>query len=134
MVSEKRPKQKLPLDRPLMKMGGSLVVSVPNEVIQQWNLGKGDEVRFSVREGAVSIEPKQTSKTEFISEEAIASYSRLMKGIQAKVTMDTESSSLKLEFTSDNKEAVAMLVRNLWRNLPVFLSMLGVGSVEEESK
>lgn len=119
------------IDKRLMKVGGSLVVGVPNEVIEQWNLGKGDEVRVSVHEGAISIEPKQPTRTQTISEEAVKTYSKLMKGIQARVTMDTEASALHLEFSGENKEAVGIVVRNLWRNLPFLLSMLGLGSVEE---
>lgn len=115
-------------------MGGSLVVSVPNEVIEYWNLKKGDEVRVSVDEGAIKIEPKQTIRIQTISEEAIAQYSKLMKGIQAKVTMDSEASALHIEFRGENDEAVHTLLRNLWRNLPFLLSMIGLGSVEASPK
>ena len=122
------------VDKRLMKIGGSLVVGVPNEAIKQWNLGKGDEVRISILDGAVRIEPKQPTKVANISQEAAAAYSRTMKGIQAKVTMDTENSALHLEFTSENQETLNTFIYNLWRNLPVFLSMLGIGSVEKETK
>lgn len=119
------------MDRRLMKMGGSLVITLPNEVIEQWNLGKGDEVRVEILEGAMRIEPKQPSKVETIPAEAVERYSQLMKGIQARVTMDTEASTLHLELSGENKEAVSTVLHNLWRNLPFLLSMLGLGSVEE---
>jgi antitoxin component of MazEF toxin-antitoxin module len=122
------------VDKRLMRLGGSLVVGVPNEVIQQWDLGKGDEVRISVLEGAIKIEPKQPTKVENIPEEAVEAYSRAMRGIEAKVTMDTEASAIHLEFSGENKEMVDLFVRNLWRNLPVLLRMLGLGSVEELPK
>lgn len=76
---------KFTVDKRLMKLGGSLVVAVPNEVVEQWNLGKGDEVRISVEEGVLRIEPKQSTKIETISEEMVEAYSKAMKGIQAKV-------------------------------------------------
>ena len=112
-------------------MGGSLVVSVPTKVIKQWNLKKGDEVRVSVDERAIKIEPKQTTRIQTISEEAVAQYSKLMKGIQAKVTMDSEASALHIEFRGENDEAVHTILHNLWRNLPFLLSMMGLDSVEE---
>lgn len=114
-----------------MKMGGSLVVTLPYEVIEQWNLKKGDEVRVNIQEGSVRIEPKQPTTTQTISEETIATYSSLMKGILARVILDSEASALHLEFTGENREAVNLLLHNLWRNLPFLLSMLGLGSVEE---
>jgi antitoxin component of MazEF toxin-antitoxin module len=125
---------KFSVDKRLMKLGGSLVVAVPNEVVEQWNLGKGDEVRISVQEGALRIEPKQSIKIETISEEMVEAYSKAMKGIQAKVTVDAENSTINLEFSGDSKEVIDLFVRNLSRNLPVFLRLLGLGSVEELPK
>jgi antitoxin component of MazEF toxin-antitoxin module len=125
---------KFTVDKRLMKLGGSLVVAVPNEVIEQWNLGKGDEVRISVEEGALRIEPKQSTKIETISEEMVEAYSKTMKGIQAKVTVDAENSTIHLEFSGESKEVIDLFVRNLSRNLPVFLRLLGLGSVEESPK
>lgn len=101
------------------------------KVIEQWNLKKGDEVRVSVDERAIKIEPKQTTRIQTISEEAVAQYSKLMKGIQAKVTMDSEASALHIEFRGENDEAVHTILHNLWRNLPFLLSMIGLDSVEE---
>lgn len=125
---------KFTVDKRLMKLGGSLVVAVPNEVVEQWNLGKGDEVRISVEEGVLRIEPKQSTKIETISEEMVEAYSKAMKGIQAKVTVDAENSTINLEFSGDSKEVIDLFVRNLSRNLPVFLRLLGLGSVEELPK
>jgi len=122
---------KFSVDKRLMKLGGSLVVAVPNEVVEQWNLGKGDEVRISVEEGALRIEPKQSTKIETISEEMVEAYSKAMKGIQAKVTVDATNSAIHLEFSGESKEVIDLFVRNLSRNLPVFLRLLGLGSVEE---
>jgi antitoxin component of MazEF toxin-antitoxin module len=122
---------KFSVDKRLMKLGGSLVVAVPNEVVEQWNLGKGDEVRISVQEGALRIEPKQSTKIETISEEMVEAYSKAMKGIQAKVTVDAANSVINLEFSGESKEVIDLFVRNLSRNLPVFLRLLGLGSVEE---
>ena len=117
-----------------MKSGHGFFVPVPNEVIEHWNLGKGDEVRLTVADGAIKMEPKQPSKMETISEEMVETYSRVMKGIQAKITLDAEGNALHLEFDGENKEAVKSLLHNLWRNLPALFSMLGVGSVEETEK
>ena len=122
------------VSKKLMKSGGSLFVGVPNEVIEQWNLSKGDEVRLSVTDGAIKIEPKQPTRMENISEEMVETYSKVMKGIQAKITLDTEKNALHLEFSGENKEAVKLLLHNLWSNLPALFSMLGVGSVEESAK
>ncbi len=126
--------QQLSIDKRLVKLGGSLFVGVPNEVIKHWDLGKGDEVHISVAEGAIKISPKQPTRIETISEESVETYSRLMKGIEARVTMDTEASTLHLEFSGENKEAVSMVMGNLWRNLPFLLTMLGLGSVEQLSE
>ena len=125
---------KYSVNKKLLKSGGSLFVGVPNEIIEQWNLGKGDEVSLTVADGAIRIEPKQPSKMESISEEMVETYSKVMKGIQAKITMDTEGSALHLEFSGENKEAVKLLLHNLWSNLPALFSMLGVGSIEESAK
>ena len=122
------------VNKKLLKSGGSLFVGVPNEVIEQWNLGKGDEVCLSVTDGAIRIEPKQPSKMESISEEMVETYSKVMKGIQAKITLDTEGNALHLEFSGENQDAVKLLLHNLWSNLPALFSMLGVGSVEESDK
>ena len=122
------------VSKKLMKSGGSLFVGVPNEVIEQWNLSKGDEVSLTVVDGAIRIEPKQPTRMENISEEMVETYSKVMKGIQAKITLDTEKNALHLEFSGENKEAVKLLLHNLWSNLPALFSMLGVGSIEESAK
>ena len=122
------------VSKKLMKSGGSLFVGVPNEVIEQWNLSKGDEVSLSVTDGAIKIEPKQPTRMESISEEMVETYSKVMKGIQAKITLDTEKNALHLEFSGENTEAVKLLLHNLWSNLPALFSMLGVGSIEESAK
>ena len=122
------------VSKKLMKSGGSLFVGVPNEVIEQWNLSKGDEVNLSVTDGAIKIEPKQPTRMESISEEMVETYSKVMKGIQAKITLDTDKNALYLEFSGENKEAVKLLLHNLWSNLPALFSMLGVGSIEESAK
>ena len=122
------------VSKKLMKSGGSLFVGVPNEVIEQWNLSKGDEVSLTVVDGAIRIEPKQPTRMENISEEMVETYSKVMKGIQAKITLDTEKNALHLEFSGENKQAVKLLVHNLWSNLPALFSMLGVGSIEESAK
>jgi len=54
-----------------------------------------------------------------------------MKGIQARVTLDAENSVIRLEFSGENKQATDLFLRNLWRNLPLLLRLLGLGSVEE---
>jgi antitoxin component of MazEF toxin-antitoxin module len=125
---------KYSVSKKLMKSGGSLFVGVPNEIIEQWNLGKGDEVSLTVADGAIRIEPKQPTRMENISEEMVNTYSKVMKGIQAKITLDAEGNALHLEFAGENQEAVKLLLHNLWRNLPALFSMLGVGSVEETGK
>ena len=125
---------KYTVNKKLMKSGGSLFVGVPNEVIEQWNLSKGDEVSLSVTDGAIKIEPKQPTRMESISEEMVETYSKVMKDIQAKITLDTDKNALHLEFSGENKEAVKLLLHNLWSNLPALFSMLGVGSIEESAK
>ena len=125
---------KYTVNKKLMKSGGSLFVGVPNEVIEQWNLSKGDEVSLSVTDGAIKIEPKQPTRMESISEEMVETYSKVMKDIQAKITLDTDKNALHLEFSGENKEAVKLLLHNLWSNLPALFSMLGVGSIEESAR
>ena len=125
---------KFTVNKRLLKSGHGLFVPVPNEVIENWNLGKGDEVSLSVADGAIRIEPKKPTKMESISEEMVETYSKVMKGIQAKITLDTEKNALHLEFSGENKEAVKLLIHNLWSNLPALFSMLGVGSIEESAK
>jgi antitoxin component of MazEF toxin-antitoxin module len=122
------------VDKRLLKSGGSLFVCVPNEVVHDWNLGKGDEVRINVLDGAIKIEPKEPATIETITEEAIVAYSKAMKGVQARVTMDSKASAIHLEFSGESREVIDLFVRNLWRNLPIFLRMLGLGSVEEIPK
>jgi len=39
---------KYTISKKLLKSGNSLFVGVPGEVIEQWNLHKGDEVRLTV--------------------------------------------------------------------------------------
>jgi antitoxin component of MazEF toxin-antitoxin module len=131
---EEEKKQQPPVDRTLMKMGGSLVVTVPNEVIAQWNLKKGDEVRFTFQDGTMKIEPKETKIIETIPEETVEAYSKAVKGIQAKVTMVTEPLSIHIEFIGQNKEATELFARNLWQNLSGLLRMLGLSSVEQAVK
>lgn len=117
----------------LLKSGDGLYVPLPYEVIEQWNLDKGDEVIVSVDEGVIKIIPKQPTKVESISEEMIETYSSAMKGIEAKMTMDSESPAIHIEFSGENKRVINLFVQNLWRNLPVMLRLLGLGSVEEIS-
>ncbi len=134
-MEESKPEvPQLSVDRRLMKMGGSLVVTIPNEAIEQWDLVKGDEVRITVQQKAVTIEPKGSTKVETISEQAVQAYSREMKGIEAKVTLDAVNSAIHLEFSGENKETMELFVRKLWQNLPIFLRLLGLGSVAELSK
>ena len=127
-----RPKEprKLRLDKPLMKIGGSLVVTLPNEVIQEWNLGKGDEVTLEVLDGAVRIEPKQPARLAVISEASLEEYARVLKGVQARVTMDTEAATLRIELLGADRGSVSTVLNNLWRNLPFLLRLLGLGSVK----
>ncbi len=126
--------QRWTVKKHLMKSGHGLFVPVPSEVVEQWNLGKGDEVNLTVEDGAIRMVPKQPSKMATISEEMVETFSRVMKGIQAKITMDAEGNAIHLEFSGNNKEAIRQLLYNLWRNLPPLFSMLGVGSVEGTTK
>jgi len=134
MEESKQEAPQLSVCRRLMRMGGSLVVTVPNEAIEQWDLGKGDEVRITVQQRAITIEPKGSTKVETISEQAIEAYSKEMTGIEARVILDTNSSVIHLEFSGENRELMELFVRKLWQNLPIFLRLLGLGSVSELSK
>jgi hypothetical protein len=53
-----------------------------------------------------------------------------MKGIQAKVTLDSENQAIHIEFSGENKPVMNLFMQNLWQNLPVMLRLLGLGSVE----
>lgn len=118
------------LDRRLVRLGRSLVMTVPDEVVKRWHLGKGDQVRITVLEGEVRIEPKQPTKVKAISQEAIESYLKAAAGIQAKVSK-TADNEIRLEFTGDNKEAVKFFVQKLWENLPLMFKLMGMGSTAE---
>ncbi len=122
---------KYTISRKLLRSGNSLFVSVPSEVIEQWNLHKGDEVRLTVNGGTIQIQPNEPTQVENISEEMIETYATTMKGIQARVTKDTEEPAIHIEFSGENKKVLDLFVYNLWRNLPVMLRLLGLGSVEE---
>lgn len=124
---------KFSVNKRLLKSGNGLYVALPSEVIEQWNLDKGDEVSVSVDEGAIKIMPKLPTKVESISEEMIEAYSTTMKGIQAKVTMDSENEAIHIGFSGENKRVINLFMQNLWHNLPVMLRLLGLGSVEEIS-
>jgi antitoxin component of MazEF toxin-antitoxin module len=124
---------KYSVSKKLMKSGGSLFVGVPNEVIEQWNLRKGDEVRLTVDEGVIKIQPNEPTQVENISEEMIETYATTMKGIQARVTRDAEAPAIHIELSGENKKVLDFFVYNLWKNLPVMLRLLGLGSVEEMS-
>ena len=121
------------MDRRLVKLGGSLVVAVPDEVVKQWNLDKGDEVRVTVLEEGLKIEPKQPTKIETISQEAIETYSKAVAGIQAEVTISGDN-EINLKFSGDNKDTIRLFVRKLWQNLPLMLRLMGLGSVEEHPR
>ena len=122
---------KYTISRKLLRSGNSLFVSVPSEVIEQWNLHKGDEVRLTVNGGTIQIQPNEPTQVENISEEMIETYATTMKGIQARVTKDTEAPAIHIEFSGENKKVLDLFVYNLWKNLPVMLRLLGLGSVEE---
>jgi antitoxin component of MazEF toxin-antitoxin module len=124
---------KYTISRKLLRSGNSLFVGVPAEVIEQWNLHKGDEVRLTVNGGTIQIRPNEPTQVENISEEMIETYATTMKGIQARVTKDTEAPAIHIEFSGENKKVLDMFVYNLWKNLPVMLRLLGLGSVEETS-
>ena len=122
---------KYTISRKLLRSGNSLFVGVPSEVIEQWNLHKGDEVRLAVNGGTIQIQPNEPTQVENISEEMIETYATTMKNIQARVTKDTEAPAIHIEFSGENKKVLDLFVYNLWRNLPVMLRLLGLGSVEE---
>jgi antitoxin component of MazEF toxin-antitoxin module len=122
---------KYTISRKLLRSGNSLFVSVPSDVIEQWNLHKGDEVRLTVNGGTIQIQPNGPTQVENISEEMIETYATTMKGIQARVTRDAETPAIHIEFSGENKKVLDLFVYNLWKNLPVMLRLLGLGSVEE---
>ena len=124
---------KYTISRKLLRSGNSLFVGVPSDVIEQWNLHKGDEVRLTVNGGTIQIQPNEPTQVENISEEMIETYATTMKGIQARVTKDTEAPAIHIEFSGENKKVLDLFVYNLWKNLPVMLRLLGLGSVEETS-
>ena len=124
---------KYTISRKLLRSGNSLFVGVPSEVIEQWNLHKGDEVRLTVNGGTIQIQPNEPTQVENISEEMIETYATTMKNIQARVTKDTEAPAIHIEFSGENKKVLDLFVYNLWKNLPVMLRLLGLGSVEETS-
>ena len=130
MAASKRKQADRYVDRRLMKLGGSLVVAVPDELVKRWSLDKGDQMRITVLEDGVKIEPKQPTKVEAISSETIEAYSKAVTDIQAKVSLIGEN-EIKLEFTGANQDAVRVFVGKLWQNLPLMLRLLGLGSVEE---
>ena len=57
MAASKRKQADRYVDRRLMKLGGSLVVAVPDELVKRWSLDKGDQMRITVLEDGVKIEP-----------------------------------------------------------------------------
>ena len=124
---------KYTISKKLMKSGNSLFVGVPNEVIEQWNLRKGDEVRLTINGGTIQIQPNEPTQVENFSEEMIETYATTMKGIQARVTRDAEAPAIHIEFSGENKKVLDLFIYNLWKNLPVMLRLLGLGSVEETS-
>ena len=122
---------KFSVNKRLLKSGHGLYVAIPSEAIEQWNLDKGDEVRVIVDEGVIRIQPNRPTKVENISEEMIETYSTTMKSIQASVTRDAEPPAIHLEFSGENRKVLDLFVYNLWKNLPVMLRLLGLGSVDE---
>ncbi|MFP4641350.1 MAG: AbrB/MazE/SpoVT family DNA-binding domain-containing protein [Dehalococcoidia bacterium] len=122
------------VNKRLLKSGHGLYVAIPSEVIEQWGLDKGDEVTVNVAEGTMKIQPNQPTKFENFTEESIAAYSKAMQGVEARVTVDPNACAIHLEFSGQDRKIVDMFVRNLWQNLPPFLRMLGLGSVEEHSE
>jgi antitoxin component of MazEF toxin-antitoxin module len=130
----KKESKQVSVNRRLVKMGGSLVVPVPWEVVDRWNMKKGDEIRFTLGEGTLKLEPKEPKIVETIPEETIEAYSKAMKGIRASVTLDPVNLSIHIDFSGKNKEAMESFVRNLYQNLPPFLRLMGLGSVAEKTK
>ncbi len=49
-------------------------------------------------------------------------------------TLGADTRAIRLEFSGKNEKTTDLFVRNLWRNLPVFLRLLGLGSVKEVSE
>jgi len=119
------------LSKRIMKSGHGLFVPLPSEAVKQWNLKKGDEINVAIEEGAVKIIPKQPTQIETISEDMLAAYSSAVKGIQAKLILDSENQAIHLEFSGEDKKMTNLFAQNLWSNLPVLLRMLGLGSVAE---
>jgi len=130
MADSRRKRSDKYVDRRLMKVGGSLVMAVPDEMVKQWNLEKGDQVRVTVLEDGVKVEPKQLFKVEAVSPESIESYSKDMAGIQAEVIMSGDD-EISLKFSGTNEDTVRVFVRKLWQNLPLMLRLMGLGSVDE---
>ena len=130
MADSRRKRADKYVDRRLMKVGGSLVMAMPDEIVKQWNLEKGDQVRVTVLEDGVKVEPKQLFKVEAVSPESIESYSKAMAGIQAEVIMSADD-EISLKFSGANKDTVRIFVRKLWQNLPLMLRLMGLGSVDE---
>ncbi len=130
MVGSRRRRGDKHVDRRLMKMGGSLVMAVPDEMVKQWHLEKGDQVRVTVLEDGIRVEPKQLSKVETISQESLETYSKAMADIQAEVIMSAEN-EISLKFSGANKDTVRVFARRLWQNLPLMLRLMGLGSVDE---
>ena len=130
MADSRRKRADKYVDRRLMKVGGSLVMAVPDEMVKQFNLEKGDQVRVTVLEDGVKVEPKQLFKVEAVSPESIESYSKAMAGIQAEVIMSADD-EISLKFSGANKDTVRVFVRKLWQNLPLMLRLMGLGSVDE---
>ena len=91
-------------------------------------------VRLTVNGGTIQIQPIEPTQVENISEEMIETYATTMKGIQARVTRDAEAPTIHIEFSGENKKVLDLFVYNLWKNLPVMLRLLGLGSVEETAK
>ena len=118
------------VSRRLMKLGNSLVVGVPAEVVEQWSLDKGDEVRVTVIEEGIKVEPKEFTRTGILPAEKIEAYAKAVSGIKSKVSLIKEDEIL-LKFSGGDKRAVRLFVRKLWQNLPVMLQLLGLGSVED---
>ncbi len=130
MVGSRRRRGDKYVDRRLMKMGGSLVMALPDEMVKQWHLEKGDQVRATVLEDGIRVEPKQLFKVETISQESLEIYSKAMADIQAAVIMSAED-EISLKFSGANKDTVRVFVRKLWQNLPLMLRLMGLGSVDE---
>lgn len=125
---------KYALHKRLMKSGGSLYVAIPSEVIQEWELKKGDAVSINVHDGMIQIEPKQPNKVANISPEAVEEYNRAMQGIQVKIIPDQKRNSLRLKFSGPDQEAITLLLNQIYQKLPMLFTLLGLGKVESEDK